>query len=265
MVTFFDEISGYWTEIADARETKKQLNFVKKHIAQLGVVLDLGCGNGRHTIPLAKAGYEVVGLDISPRLLQNARNRAAEAGAKAEFVRSDMRCLPFRSETFSAVVSLDNSFGYFPTEEDALRTLKETTRTLSQKGLLTLDVFNREHMLQRHSTRKRLELPFLLFNIVKRFPKIGRLFRWREYPSFYMIQQRSLTKNGDELRDVWLFCDKKTGKVTVATHVVQLFSLAHAKALLVASGLTAESIHGNYDGSEYTANSDRLILISRKI
>jgi len=142
-VMFFDEISGYWTEIADARETRKQLNFVKKQIAPLGVVLDLGCGNGRHTIPLAKAGYEVVGLDISPRLLQNDGNKATEIEGKAEFVRSDMRCLPFRSETFSAVVSLDNSFGYFSTKEDALRTLKVSARTQSQKGLLTLDVFNR--------------------------------------------------------------------------------------------------------------------------
>ena len=56
---FFDGISGYWAEIADARPTKEQVNFVKEKISDAGLVLDLGCGNGRHAILLSKAGYNL--------------------------------------------------------------------------------------------------------------------------------------------------------------------------------------------------------------
>ena len=146
----FDEISGYWSEMSDVRSTQKQVNFVIKHVERSGSVLDLGCGNGRHAVTLAKAGYEVVGLDISLRQLQKAQNKAAEAKIDLQIVRADMLQLPFHTGTFSLVASLDTSFGYFSNEADAIQTLQEATRVLSQDGLLILDIFNRERMLQRH-------------------------------------------------------------------------------------------------------------------
>jgi len=54
-------------------------------------VLDLCCGPGRHSLALAERGYAVTGVDRSPFLLEQARQRAAEAGAVIEWVQEDMQ------------------------------------------------------------------------------------------------------------------------------------------------------------------------------
>jgi SAM-dependent methyltransferase len=73
-------------------------------------VLDLGCGVGRHVGFLNEAGHLSVGLDLSARLLLEARR---VLGSSGRLVRGDMRRLPFRKESFGAVVNFFTSFGYF--------------------------------------------------------------------------------------------------------------------------------------------------------
>lgn len=52
--------------------------------------LDLACGEGRNSIYLAQHGFEVNGVDISPRGLERARRRAAEAGVSVDFIEADL-------------------------------------------------------------------------------------------------------------------------------------------------------------------------------
>ena len=57
-----------------------------------GPVLELACGTGRLTVPIARDGHEIVGLDASPTMLEAARSKAKQAGVRgATFVRADMR------------------------------------------------------------------------------------------------------------------------------------------------------------------------------
>lgn len=72
--------------------TSQEVDFLEQ---ELGLcpgarVLDLGCGAGRHSIELARRGYEVVGVDISPFMLEAARARASAAGANVEFMHMDL-------------------------------------------------------------------------------------------------------------------------------------------------------------------------------
>ncbi len=261
--TVFDEISSYWAEMADSLPTEKQINFVKGEIRPLGLVLDLGCGSGRHVIGFSRAGYGIVGIDFSLRLLQMAKRKAEETGLKSQLVRADMQYLPFRSNSFAATVSLDTSFGYFPTEEDDLQSLREVSRAINEKGILVLDVFNQDWLVSRYGKRFRFALPSLLFCLLGS-SFLARLFKWREYPSFYLLQQRSVRDGGDKLRDMWVFRDKRTGKITFAKHQVRLYSVSHLDALLRNAGLRTERIYGNYEGDKYEKDSSRLIVISRK-
>jgi 2-polyprenyl-3-methyl-5-hydroxy-6-metoxy-1,4-benzoquinol methylase len=61
-----------------------------------GPVLELACGTGRLTLPLAREGHEVVGLDASPRMLAVARRRAQEAGLALSLVQGLRSWAPFR-------------------------------------------------------------------------------------------------------------------------------------------------------------------------
>ena len=109
-MSVFDEMGGYWAEIADQNQTERQIKFVKTPLKPTGLVLDLACGTGRHLIPLGKEGYDIIGLDISRNLLRIAKSR----WSGAQVVRGDMRFLPFKPEAFSAAVSMDTSVGYLP-------------------------------------------------------------------------------------------------------------------------------------------------------
>jgi ubiquinone/menaquinone biosynthesis C-methylase UbiE len=69
-------------------------------------VLDVACGAGNATIPAAKTGAEVTGLDLTPRLLEVGKANAAEAGVEIEWVEGDAEQLPFEDGSFDAVMSV---------------------------------------------------------------------------------------------------------------------------------------------------------------
>jgi SAM-dependent methyltransferase len=69
-------------------------------------VLDVGCGTGRHAVPLAALGLQVTGVDLSPAMLVRARARAVEAGVELDLVDADARELPTGLGPFDAAICL---------------------------------------------------------------------------------------------------------------------------------------------------------------
>jgi SAM-dependent methyltransferase len=69
-------------------------------------VLDVGCGTGNAAIRAARAGGQVVGLDLTPELFEAGRRRAAEAGVDVDWVEGDAEALPFDDASFDVVVSV---------------------------------------------------------------------------------------------------------------------------------------------------------------
>jgi D-alanine-D-alanine ligase len=89
------------------------------------VILDLACGQGRHTLELARRGFRNVnGLDRSHFLIRKAKNICAAEGLTANFKEGDARKLPYQADTFDLVMILGNSFGYFESTEDDIKILK---------------------------------------------------------------------------------------------------------------------------------------------
>lgn len=97
-------------------------------------LLDVACGTGSGAIPAALAGAKVTGLDITPRLLDIARERAAEAGAEIEFVEGDAQDLPFEDASFDAVISIFGSM-FAP---DHAKAAAELARVLKPGGKLAV-------------------------------------------------------------------------------------------------------------------------------
>lgn len=101
-------------------------------------VLDLGCGSGRHTIYLAKAGFTVYGVDKAPHAIEITAERARQEGLKKVFLSvADMATLPYESEKFDAVVCVwSTGHGY---RSDIVKSIEEMHRVLKPGGILLSD------------------------------------------------------------------------------------------------------------------------------
>ena len=102
--------------------------------------LDLGCGEGRHTILLARRGYDVTALDLEPLALRKAKAFARRAGVAARFVAGNALDLRFPAGTFDLV--LDYGCFHHVVTRDWTRYRREIARVLKPEGHLVLSVFS---------------------------------------------------------------------------------------------------------------------------
>jgi SAM-dependent methyltransferase len=233
----FDEMGIFWAEIADQRQTERQVEFLRNILQSKGLVLDLACGTGRHLIALGKEGYGVVGLDISLKLLRIAKSRWPEA----QVVQGDMQFLPFKPQAFAAAVSMDQSLGYLPSEQDDIKSLSEVHGALGKDGVLIVDLFNRERFIKQSKASSQ--------------PK------WREYPSFFLQQTRTVEANDERLHDSWVVRDK-TDQQQFFKHVARLYKKESLQGMLEKAGFKMQAVYGDYEGQSFSADSSRLILVS---
>lgn len=96
-------------------------------------ILDVPCGYGRHAIGLAAQGYNVVGVDLSTFFLDVARKRAVAQSVDIQFQKGNMLSLDFNNE-FDAVINMFYSFGFFDSDEENMRVLKNFKNALNSKG-----------------------------------------------------------------------------------------------------------------------------------
>jgi ubiquinone/menaquinone biosynthesis C-methylase UbiE len=116
-----------------------------------GDLLDVPCGFGRHSIPLARAGYRVVGTDRSQTLLDEARRRSG--GERwPKLVQADYRKLPFADASFDAALNLYTSIGFLGDEEDT-KALAEIRRVLRPGARLVIEIMHRDRLVTLGSDR----------------------------------------------------------------------------------------------------------------
>ena len=123
--------------------TQGETAFVMRHLPNPPYhrVLDVCCGQGRHTNLLAQHGYDLVGIDIDEQALAIAQQGANQ---NVRYIQQDMRTLDQLGETFDAVICLWQSFGYFD-EMTNTAVLAQMTSLLKSKGRLILDIYNRAY------------------------------------------------------------------------------------------------------------------------
>ena len=122
-----------------------------------GPILELACGTGRLTIPLARDGHEVVGLDDSSAMLNAAKTKAG--GSKITFVRGDMRNFDLRRR-FPLVILSCNSLAHLTSNDELKSALACIVKHLACGGVFAFDVVNPDvRVLARsHSESVRLDV-----------------------------------------------------------------------------------------------------------
>ena len=119
--------------------------FVEAATAAGSPVLEVGCGTGRVLLPTARAGVDIVGLDLSPHMLEVCRQRLHEESegvrGHVRLVEADMRTFDLGSRFTLATIPF-RPFQHLITVEDQLSCLASIRRHLVDNGVLILDLFN---------------------------------------------------------------------------------------------------------------------------
>ena len=201
-------------------------------------ILDVGCGYGRHIIPLALKGYRTVGIDRSPVMLDAARGAANGPGLRPSLLRADMRALPF-SEAFDIAVSLFSSFGYFEAEDENFRVLQSTANALAPGGRFLIETVNRDFLV-RHLVPAQVYRPAGMFLVEER--------------EFDPVTSRSRV-------DVTLI---QEGRETHLHHSIRLYTCTELEMLLTAAGLAPLGVWGDFRGTDYTCDAPHMIVLAQK-
>ncbi len=200
-------------------------------------VLDVACGQGRHSVLLAKKGFAVTGVDITDAYLADARKLAAGAGVKPEFVKADMRRMNFK-ERFDGAFCAFTSFGYFDSKTD-LAVLKRIYNALKPGGLFIVDVIDRDFIEE-----------FML-------PR-----DWHELPEGgFLLEEHDYDPRSRRMNCRWVRIDPEGGTVS-RTFAHNVYSAQDLKALLKKAGFTPLKSWNSF--SQEAQCKNRAIVLARK-
>ena len=204
-----------------------------------GEVLDLGCGPGRHAIPLALRGFSVTGVDLSAVLLQRAGERARAADAAVEFTRADMRRFK-RPDGFDLIVSMWTSFGYFADPQDDQRVLENCRCNLRPGGTLLIDVVGKEYVVR---------------NI--------QPVHLSEYDDGVILIERPLLEaQMTRYANEWILV--RNGAAHTAHWHHNLYTGTELAERLKRAGFADVAIYGGLGGQDYDMDAERLVAVARK-
>lgn len=208
------------------KETKLLKNFIQSYNSR---VLDLGCGWGRHLKALAKIGYKnLTGIDSSEKLLRKAKTILKDYPF-VKFTKSDFA--GFRSnKKYDFIFQVFQSFGYDTRIYDQ-KNLENVNKLLSDEGVYLLDLRN----------------PLKLSKIeIFDLPSSVRI-------QFQIDQKKRILKYKYILNEI-----KDTGEMN-------LYTLEELKKMFKRAGLKIIEMLGDFNGSKYSSESDRLIIVAKKI
>lgn len=197
-------------------------------------IVDLACGKGRHSVFLNKAGFNVVGVDLSENSIEYAKQFENN---QLHFNVADLR--NFNSDLkFDYAFNLFTSFAYFKTEEENKKVLTCFKNCLKPNGILLLDFFNAEKLAQHKNICESKTIDGISFNINK------------------VIENKKIIKRIEF---------EVEGHDYYFQEEVQLLTLADFRLLFSQIGFTILNEFGSYQLNEFDAmNSDRLIIIAKK-
>jgi SAM-dependent methyltransferase len=222
-----------------------------------GRVLELGCGTGRVTLPLAKAGVSIVGVDRSAGMLERLRvrlraganrTRFGATGLGAKLLRSDIRALPFVSGSFAMTIAPYGVLQSLLDDGDLNATLDSVAHVLEPGGVFGIDL-------------------------------VPDVPNWREYEN--KVQLRGHTAGGaslvliesvrqDRRRRRTTFEQRyveRKGRTTTE-HTFELtfrtLSVPQMTARLGRAGFVVEAVLGDYRGRPWDERADVWIIIARR-
>ncbi len=202
-------------------------------------ILDQCCGIGRHSIELAKRGYEVTGVDITRKYLEEAREQAQKESLDVEFIKADIR--EFKRDSFyDACINFYTSFGYFEDRAENIKVIENVYSSLKPKGRFLLDVMGKE-ILDKVYTEEDI---------------------WRIDDGFFQ-EERKIRNDIDMLESRWKLI-RDDGEIREHKFMYKIYTEEELKSLLSEGGFSDIETYGDLEGGSYDEEADRLIALAQK-
>lgn len=213
--------------VEDQKITSIELDFFSK-ILELRTehrILDLCCGQGRHSIELSERGYEKIdGLDRSRYLIQKARSIAKKKGLTCKFREGDARKVPYSVDEFDRVLILGNSFGYFESITDDVKVLKEVFRILKPWGRILIDLTDGDYVKENFQPRS---------------------WEWID-KEYFVCRERALSADEQRLISREVITHVNKGVLVDQFYAERLYSQEQIKNLLTKVGFSDIEFHGTF-------------------
>lgn len=220
---------------------------------QGGRILEVACGTGRVLVPLARAGFDVVGVDVSPHMLDVCR--AKLGNASAQLVEADMRSFHLPDAPFDLAIVAVKSFAYLVERHEQLQCLRTIAAHLRAGGVLTLDLL--------HPRPEWVATPvgWLRDDLVQADHE-GKLVTRVE-----SVVRTDLARQVRVIRSIYEVIDRHGRPVEkrIVEWPYRFTYRFEAEHLLERAGFRIESLFGGYEREPFTAESKTMLFVARKL
>ena len=203
------------------------------------IAVDMGCGRGRHSLLLAKEGYRVTGVDLSPKAIMKASEKAAdESVAYVHFEIGDMRT--WQGAPCDLMCNLFTSFGYFADDDNNLHVITNMCANLKQGGCLVMDYLNPQAVRNTLVPEETVALGNMSCRITR------------------YIENDTVVKSLS-------FVSSADGKSMTYQERVKLYGREWFEAAFKDRGMVMDTLCGNYRGGKFDPEtSPRMVMLARK-
>lgn len=213
--TFFDGHAPHYMNNGFTKNTVAEVDFVLDELKfPIGsAILDVGCGTGRHSIELAKRGFQVTGVDISAGMLSEAKKSAVEANVNIEWIHSDAVVFA-PSKLFDAAICLcEGAFGLVgrdeePIEHDTaiLQNISNALKPQSRFLLTTLNAYSKIRQFSQEAVDSGRFNPITMIeHCVDEWdlPEGKKQVEFKERRYFPFELKQMFTQAGFEVNHIW--------------------------------------------------------------
>ncbi|ADU32263.1 class I SAM-dependent DNA methyltransferase [Evansella cellulosilytica] len=228
------------------------VKFLEKWAAQTeGVIIDLACGTGRATIPLAAKGYRLIGVDVHQGMLQEAVKKSNDLDLQIEWVKQDCTRLKLNVKS-NLIYCVGNSFQHFLTNEDQDNLLTGVYKHLSEDGVFIFGTRfpNEKELLVEN------ELEYWKTYIDDRSENKVDVYTISSYDSLKQVQHNTTIRKYIYNNDV---VDELKTNISLRYVFPQ-----EMERTLTSNGLKIVNVFQDWNGTTITNQSNQMIYICKK-
>lgn len=219
-----------------------------------GPALELGCGTGRVLVPLAAQGIETVGIDLSPALLDIARQKVSQHQLESavELIEDDIRSARLQSTGFTFAYCVSNTLMHCTSQAEQIQVLETAYHHLASDGILLIDLFN----------------PDLVgISEVAGLSELADAWQDAQGNQVYKWSVRNVDPATQCQETLFIYEEIDSGGHCIKTSCPFLLRYIwpdEGKLMLETVGFDVLSVWGDFYGSEHDSSSDRLIFLAKK-